>query len=179
MKLTAIRCLTFASMLSVATALSMTTGLPAAPLPAATAATTAPAAASIGAPAASGTLRITGSLRDGGVVRGAGLSWRPGALPAGDRLLSFAVGYAWSACKTKTAGRPSGCVAAADATATPYAARRYVVGHVDTGRYLRLRVTAAEVVETNPATFAFKIIRTSVIAVTGQRVRVIPQESPR
>src|SRR5690242_14640585 len=143
MKLTAIRCLTFASVLSVATAVSlttgsMTTGLSATPRqPAATAASATPAAASIGAPVARGTLRITGSLRDGGVVRGTGLSWRPGALPAGDRLLSFEVGYAWSACKTKTAGRPAGCVAAADAPATPYAARRYHVGHVDTGRYLR------------------------------------------
>ena len=62
-----------------------------------------------------------------------------------------------------------GCVAAADATATPFAARRYLVGHVDTGRYLRLTETAAEVVETDPATFAFRVIRTSVIAVTGQR----------
>jgi hypothetical protein len=181
MKLTAIRCLTFASVLSVATVLSMTTGLPttaASPittgLPAATAASVAPAAASIGAPVPSGTLRIAGPLRDGGVVRGTGLSWRPGALPPGDRLLSFAVGYAWSGCKTLTAGRATSCVAAADAAATPYAARRYVVGHVDTGRYLRLRVTAAEVVETNPATFAFRIIRTSVIVATGQRVRGYP-----
>jgi hypothetical protein len=179
MKLTAIRCLTFAAVLSAGTALSMTTGLPTAPrLPVASAASAAPAAASIGAPVARGTLRITGSLRDGGVVRGTGLSWRPGALPAGDRLLSFEVGYAWSACKTKTAGRPAGCVAAADAPATPYAARRYHVGHVDTGRYLRLRVTAAEVVETDPATFAFRIIRTSVIAVTGQRVRGYPAGQP-
>src|SRR5581483_3070417 len=170
---------TFAAVLSVGTALSMTTGLPTAPqLPAATAASAAPAAAPIGAPVAHGTLRITGALRDGGVVRGTGLFWRPGALPAGDRLLSFEVGYAWSACKTKTAGRPAGCVAAADAAATPYAARRYHVGHVDTGRYLRLRVTAAEVVETDPATFAFRIIRTSVIAVTGQRVRGYPAGQP-
>ena len=180
MKLTAIRCLTFAAVLSVV--LSMTTGLTAATAafaaPAASAARAAPAAAAIGAPVARGTLRIAGSLRDGGVVRGTGLSWRPGALPAGDRLLSFEVGYAWSACKQKTAGRPAGCVAAADATATPYAARRYHVGHVDTGRYLRLRVTAAEVVETDPATFAFKIIRTSVIAVTGSRVRGYPAGQP-
>jgi len=40
-----------------------------------------------------GTLRVTGSLRDGGTVRAAGLAWRPGALPPGDRLLSFEVGY--------------------------------------------------------------------------------------
>ncbi len=175
MKLTAIRCLTVASVLSVATALSMTTGLPAAPrLPAATAASAVPAAASIAPPVASGTLRATGSLRDGGVVRASGLSWRPGALPPGDRLLSFEVGYAWQACQGLTAGRATGCVPAADSTATPYAARRYIVGHVDTGKYLRLRVTAAEVVETDPATFAFSIVRTSVITVTGHRVRGYP-----
>jgi len=41
------------------------------------------------APRHQGTLRVTGALRDGGTVRATGLSWRPGALPPGDRLLSF------------------------------------------------------------------------------------------
>ncbi len=47
------------------------------------------------------------------------------------------------------------CRPAADTTATPFAARRYVVGHADTGRLLQLTETATEVVETDPATFAF------------------------
>ena len=46
-------------------------------------------AAKLRPPQHRGTLRITGSLRDGGTVRAAGLSWRPGRLPPGDRLLSF------------------------------------------------------------------------------------------
>ena len=100
------------------------------------------AAGVIGPPVARGRLRVTGSLRDGGVVRASGLSWRPGPLPRGDRLLTFEVGYAWQACTAPAAG----CVAAADSTATPYAAQRYLVGHADTGKYLRIRVTAAEAV---------------------------------
>src|SRR6266436_7318614 len=78
------------------------------------------------APVPSGRLRITGDLRDGATVAAKGLSWRPGRLPAGDRLLSFEVGYSWQACGAK------GCVAGADSTATPFAAQRYVVGHADT-----------------------------------------------
>jgi hypothetical protein len=128
------------------------------------------AAGVIGPPVARGRLRVTGSLRDGGVVRASGLSWRPGPLPRGDRLLTFEVGYAWQACTTPAAG----CVAAADSTATPYAAQRYLVGHADTGKYLRIRVTAAEVVETDPATFAFSVVRTSVITVTRHRVAGYP-----
>jgi Glycoside-hydrolase family GH114 len=123
----------------------------------------------IGPPVARGGLRVTGSLRDGGVVRASGLSWRPGRLPRGDGLLTFEVGYAWQACTTPTAD----CVAAADSTVTPYAAQSYLVGHADTGKYLRIQVTAAEVVETDPATFAFSIVRASVITVTG-RVRGYP-----
>ncbi|HEY2306367.1 MAG TPA: hypothetical protein VGI05_10855, partial [Streptosporangiaceae bacterium] len=99
-----------------------------------------------------GTLRITGSLRDGGTVRAAGLSWRPGRLPAGDRLLSFEVGYSWNACTS--AGK---CAAGADTTATPFAARHYVVGHADASRFLKVTETASEVVETSPATFAFSV----------------------
>ena len=55
-------------------------------------------AARLPPPRHQGTLRVTGALRDGGTVRATGLSWRPGALPPGDRLLSFEVGYYWSAC---------------------------------------------------------------------------------
>jgi Glycoside-hydrolase family GH114 len=138
--------------------------------PAVASARVAGPAAVIEPPVAHGRLRVTGSLRDGGVVRASGLSWRPGRLPHGDRLLTFEVGYAWQACKTPAAG----CVAAADSTVTPYAARSYRVGHADTGKYLRIRVTAAEVVETNPATFAFSIVRTSVITVTGRTVAGYP-----
>ena len=113
-----------------------------------------------------GTLRVTGALRDGGTVRAAGLSWRPGALPPGDRLLSFEVGYYWSACTA--AGQ---CQRAADTTATPFAARRYVAGHADTGRFLTLTETAAEVVETSPATFSFSVKRASVSRMTSGKVR--------
>jgi hypothetical protein len=113
-----------------------------------------------------GTLRVTGALRDGGTVRAAGLSWRPGALPPGDRLLSFAVGYYWSACTAAGHCRP-----AADTTATPFAARRYVAGHADTGRFLKLTETATEVVETSPATFSFSVKRASVTRMTSGKVR--------
>src|SRR5690349_11620987 len=76
-----------------------------------------------------GTLRITGSLRDGGTVRAAGLSWRPGKLPPGDRLLSFEIGYYWDACTAAAK-----CIAGAGTTVTPFAGRRYLVGHADTSR---------------------------------------------
>ncbi|HEY6787305.1 MAG TPA: hypothetical protein VI365_08335 [Trebonia sp.] len=61
----------------------------------------------------------------------------------------------------RTVGRPvpgccapggAGCKAAADSTATPDAARAYVVGHADTGRVLRLTETASEVVLTQAST---------------------------
>jgi hypothetical protein len=113
-----------------------------------------------------GTLRVAGSLRDGRTVRAAGLSWRPGRLPAGDRLLSFEVGYSWQACSA--AGK---CTAGADTTATPFAARRYVAGHADTGRFLKVTETAAEVVETSPATFSFSVKRVSVTATARRAVR--------
>src|SRR5437764_7552434 len=93
----------------------------------------------IGPPVAHGALRIGGALRDGGTVAARGLRWRPGHLPAGARLLSFEVAFEWQTCAT-----PAGpCGAAADTTATPFAARTYVVGHTDVGRYLRLTETAA------------------------------------
>jgi Glycoside-hydrolase family GH114 len=199
MKLTTTRCLALVSALPVVTVLSIT-GLAATSLAATSLAATGPsttgpsttglsparpsaltagsadepASAGIGPPVASGRLRVTGSLRDGGVVRASGLSWRPGALPRGDRLLSFEVGYAWQACAALAAGQATDCTAAADSTVAPYAARRYLVGHADTGTYLRVRVTAAEVVETDPATFAFSILRSSVIVVTARRVRGYP-----
>ena len=113
-----------------------------------------------------GTLRVTGSLRDGGTARATGLSWRPGPLPPGDRLLSFEVGYYWSACTA--AGQ---CHPAADTTATPFAARRYVAGHADTGRFLQITETATEVVETSPATFSFSLKSSSVSQMTTGTVR--------
>ena len=110
-----------------------------------------------------GTLRVTGRLRDGGTVTAAGLSWRPPPLPPGDRLLSFEVGYSWRSCP---ASGP--CRKAADTTVTPFAARSYIAGHADTGRRLKLTETAAEVVETDPATFSFTVIRASVSATTSR-----------
>ena len=63
-------------------------------------------------------------------------------------MLSFGVTRSWRAC-SKATGK---CVPAADQTSTPLAATRYVVGHADTGRFLRLTETATEVVETDPRT---------------------------
>jgi glycosyl hydrolase family 114 len=114
-------------------------------------------AAGLPGPVAHGSLRVTGALRDGGIMRARGLRWRPGALPAGDRLLSFEVAYAWRSCPA--AGGP--CTAAAGTGSAPFAARRYVVAHADTGRRLELVETATEVVETDPATFSFRVVRAS------------------
>jgi hypothetical protein len=119
-------------------------------------------------PVATGTLRIDGALRDGGWVRAAGLIWRPSKLPPGDRLLSFEVAYSWSSCG------PRRCRPAADRTATPFAARHYVVGHADTGRRLRLSVTATQVVETDPATFSFSVIRAHRRVTTSAVVAAYP-----
>jgi Glycoside-hydrolase family GH114 len=130
---------------------------------------------SISRPVGTGELRIGGRLRDGGTVRAAGLRWRPGRLPRGDRLLSFEVGYYWRSCPT--AGK---CAPAADSTATPFAASRHVVGHADTGRRLRLTEIAAEVVETNPATFSFTVIRSSASVLSAAPVAGYPAgRSPR
>ena len=96
--------------------------------------TTAPPAAAISPPVSQGTLRVAGRLRDGLPVRAAGLSWRPSPLPPGTRLLSFEVGYAWQACTALSGGKGRHCSAGADATETPFAARRYVTGHGDTGK---------------------------------------------
>lgn len=122
--------------------------------PASSAAVSAPVSA-IAPPQSAGTLRITGSPRDGGQVTATGLRWRPGQLPSGDRLLSFAVAYYWKSC---TAG--GSCRTAADSTATPFAAQRYVVGHAD-ARRLRLTETATEVVQTAATDFTFKVISSS------------------
>ncbi|HEY3952538.1 MAG TPA: endo alpha-1,4 polygalactosaminidase [Streptosporangiaceae bacterium] len=114
-----------------------------------------------------GRLRITGQLRDGGRVSAAGLSWRPPRLPAGMRLLTFEVGYVWQRCSA----RGDHCVKAADTTATPFAASRYLVGHGDTGGHLKLTETAAEVVETSPATFSTTVVRRSASHLAGTAVR--------
>ncbi|MGD0687266.1 MAG: endo alpha-1,4 polygalactosaminidase, partial [Streptosporangiaceae bacterium] len=125
------------------------------------------AAGGLRRPAARGVLRIRGQLRDGGIVRASGLRWRPGRLRRGERLLSFEVSYRWRAC----ARRGGGCRRAADKTATPFAARHYIVGHRDTGMHLRLVETAAAVVETDATNFTFRIIRDSVSYTTRGTVR--------
>jgi hypothetical protein len=121
------------------------------------------AAASIPKPTAQGALRIAGALRDGRDVRATGLYWHPGFLPQKDTLLSFGVSYSWQSCAAT-------CVRAADTTATPFAAGRYVVGHADTGRRLRVTEIATEVVETDPATFAFTVVSASVSVTTTASV---------
>jgi hypothetical protein len=136
--------------------------------------TTAPPPAAISPPVSQGTLRVAGRLRDGLPVRAAGLSWRPSPLPPGTRLLSFEVGYAWQTCTALSGGRGRHCSAGADATVTPFAARRYVTGHGDTGKYLKLTETATEVVETDPATFTFRVVRSSRSYTPPRRVRRYP-----
>jgi hypothetical protein len=108
------------------------------------------AAAAISPSVPRGTLRIAGLPRDGSTVRADGLSWQPSWLPLGDKLLSFEVGYGWQACAARSVGQGTRCVNGADTTVTPFAARRYVVGHADTGKYLKITETATEVVETDP-----------------------------
>ncbi len=135
------------------------------------AASASDATRSVPGPRHAGMPRIAGALRDGGVVRAAGLSWKPGRLPKGDRLLSFAVGYQWQSCASAAA---SSCRPAADSTRTPFAARRYIVGHADVGRELRVVETAAETVETDPATFSFSVIRTSATVAAHRRAAGFP-----
>jgi hypothetical protein len=138
-------------------ALALLAVVPASAGGAADAATAHARVARIAPPVARGVLRVTGDLRDGGTVAARGLRWRAAALPRGARLLSFEVATTWQAC-TAPAGP---CTRAADTTATPFAARRYVAGHADVGRYLRVTETAAETVETDPATFTFHVLRAS------------------
>ena len=142
-------------------ALGALTGMPSA------VAATANRAVRIEAPRATGVLLIDGVPRDGDTVRAAGLSWRPGHLRAGQRLLSFEVAYRWRVCAT----RRGPCVPAADETVTPFAAHRYVVGHDDVGTHLRLTETATEAVETDPATFTFRVVRTSRSVTSPETVR--------
>ena len=120
-------------------------------------------------PTPAGRLRITGDFRDGGTVAARGLSWRPGRLPAGDRLLSFEVGYAWQSCG---AGR---CAPGADSTATPFAASRYIAGHADTGRRIRVTETATEVVQTRAASFTFVVLRARRAVTAATRVAGYPR----
>jgi hypothetical protein len=132
----------------------------------------ASAAASIPAPVHRGTLRITGPFRDGRAVTASGLSWQAPALPPGLKLVSFAVGYAWQSCA------PGGkqCRAAADSTATPYAARDYVVGQADTGRVLRITETATEVVVPSAGpSDAFSTITRSVTATSTTAAGAYPR----
>src|SRR5215831_14495037 len=135
---------------------------------------TTPPPAAISPPVSQGTLRVAGRLRDGLPVRAAGLSWRPSPLPPGTTLLSFEVGYAWQACTALSGGQGRHCSAGADASVTPFAAQRYVAGHGDTGKYLKVTATATEVVETDPATFTFRVIRSSRSYTAPHRVGRYP-----
>jgi hypothetical protein len=131
---------------------------PAAATVAAAAAAPAAAKVTIAAPGHRGTLRISGNFRDGSTVTAAGLSWHASPLPAGWKLVSLEVAYTWQSC----APGGSQCKAAADTTATPFAARNYVVGHADTGRVLRLTETATEVVVPSGASDDFTDVQGSV-----------------
>ena len=125
-------------------------------------------------PVSHGTLRIAGDLADGGVVRAAGLSWQPSQIRSAERVLTFAVSYEWQAC----APGGTACVTAADTTATPFAAGRYVVGHADVGQRLELTETATEVVETDPATFSFSVAHASVSVTTSGTVQAFAGNAP-
>jgi hypothetical protein len=148
--------------LSAGAAVPAAMAAPAAPAtsaaPAAPGAPGAGAAVHIPAPVHQGSLRISGVFRDGSTLTAAGLSWHPSRLPAGWQLVSFEVAYTWQTCTT--AG--TACKTAADTTATPFAARCYVVGHADTGRRLRLTETATEVVAPAGASDDFTDVSSSV-----------------
>ena len=128
------------------------------------------AAIAIPAPVHRGTLRISGAFRDGSTVAAAGLSWHAPKLPAGWKLVSFEVADTWQSCT------PSGtkCAAAADTTATPFAARDYVVGHADAGRKLRLTETATEVVVPSGSSDDFTDVRSSVTLLSSAVVGSYP-----
>jgi len=126
-------------------------------------------ASGISGPVRHGHLRISGPLRDGGTVTATGLGWRPGRLPRGDRLLSFEVAYAWRSCDR--AGRA--CRTGADSTATSFAARRYVAGHADTGRRLRVTETATEVVAGRSGN-GFTVVRAQASATTRATAAAYP-----
>ena len=156
---------------AAAALLALVAGLLAAGTPASARAARGAASVRIPAPVHRGTLRIAGRAQDGGVVSAAGLRWSPGRLPPGMKLLSFAVAYTWQTCRANG----THCSAASDSAATPFAARQYRPGHPDTGRRLRVTETAAEVVETHPATFTFKVIRRSVSRLAAAPVRAYPR----
>ena len=128
----------------------------------------------IAPPVSHGTLKIAGDMSDGGVVEAKGLSWAPPDLPPGDRILSLQVAYEWQAC----APQGGACVTASDTTATPFAASRYIVGHADVGKRLKLTETATEVVETDPATFSFSVVRASVTTTTTVSVQGFAGRAP-
>ena len=144
--------------------------------PAARAAAKPAAGAAVPAPVAHGRLRIAGLLRDGGTVTARGASFGPPPLPSGDVLLSFGVKYTWRSCPVlvNRASASSKCVLAADAVATPFAARSYVVGHADVGRRLRVTVTAIAVVQTGRHPFTFRVLRSSATATTRAVVGAFP-----
>jgi hypothetical protein len=131
-------------------------------------------AASIPPPVHHGTLRVSGLPRDGAAVTATGLRWRAPRLPRGMSLLSFEVAWSWQSCDA--AG--THCRAGADSTAAPFAARRYTVGHADTGRRLRVTETAAEVVQTQRNPFTFQVIRRSVSTLTAAAVRPYRRHRP-
>jgi hypothetical protein len=137
----------------------------------ATAPAAAEAAAGIPAPVHRGTLRISGTFRDGATVTATGLSWRVPRLPDGVKLVSFEVAYQWQSC----APGGKGCRTAADSTATPFAARQYVIGHADTGRILRLTVTGSEVVVSQGSLGDFPVIQRSVTRLASTAVRAYPR----
>ena len=110
-------------------------------------------------------------LRDGATVAASGLSWSKPRLPRGMTMLSFEVAYTWQSCATS--GKD--CKTAADSTAAPFAARDYVVGHADTGRRLRVTETVSEVVETQPSTFSFQVIRRSVSRLAVVAIHAYPR----
>jgi hypothetical protein len=130
------------------------------------------AASKIAPPVSQGTLRIAGRLQDGRTIAARGLTWRPGRLPAGDRLISFEVGYTWQACASGQ------CLPGADSTVTPFAARRYVVGHADTGQQIEVVSTATEVVQTHAVPFSFKALRATASYVTSGMVRAYQPGRP-
>lgn len=135
------------------------------------AAATSRARHTIAPPVAVGHARIAGLLRDGGVVRELGLRWHAGPLPPGDRLLSFEVAYEWRACSPRARHcRPGG-----GTTETPFAASHYTVAHSDTGRRLELIETATEVVETDPATFSFRVVRATRRVLAAAVVAAYPR----
>ncbi len=86
-------------------------------------------------------------------------------------MLSFEISYTWQSCAAT-------CVRAADSTVTPFAAHKYIVGHADTGRRLRVTETVTEVVETDPATFAFTVVHASASATTSGTIGDYPAWAP-